>query len=93
MLREKFETWLADFFSNTILVLIGIYVINLGYLEDGSRYIIKLLDSSIKESNRILVELDIVTIIPKINNQDLSDLIDLKAKRVNKKKEKAERRH
>lgn len=93
MLREKFKTRLADFFPNTILVLIGIYVINLGYLEDGSHYITKLPDSSIKESNRILVELDIVTIIPEINNQDLSDLIDLKAKRVNKKKEKAERCH
>ncbi len=45
-----------------------------------------------KKSNRMLIELDTAAIIPKTNNQDLPDLIDLEAKRANKKKEKAEKR-
>ena len=39
----------------------------------------------------MLVKLDIATVILKTNNQDLSDQIDLEAKRVNKKKEKVKR--
>ena len=40
----------------------------------------------------MLVRLDTATVILKTNNQDLLDLIDLEVKRINKKKEKAERR-
>lgn len=38
-----------------------------------------------------MVGLDIAVVIPKTDNQDLTDLIDLKVKWVNKKKEKVER--
>lgn len=92
MLREKFETWPADFFPNAILVLVGIYVINLSYLEDRSLYITELPNDNIEESQRMLVGLDVAAIIPKTDNQNLPDLIDSIAKWVNKKKEKAKRR-
>ncbi len=91
MLREEFETWLADFFLNTTLITVGMHVTNLGYLKDGPPCFTELPNDSMEESNRILVGLDIATIIPKTDNQDLSDLIDLEVKRANKKKEKAER--
>lgn len=51
----------------------------------------ELSDGDIEESNKILVGLDIAIIIPETDNQDLLELIDFKAKRVNKMKKKAER--
>ena len=68
------------------------HIINLNYLKDRLFCFTKLLDNGIKELNRILVGLNTIAVILKTNNSDLLDLIDLEAKRVNKKKEKVERR-
>lgn len=68
------------------------YVINLGYLKDGPLRFIELLDGGIKEFNKILVGLNIATVIPETNKQNIPDLIDLETKRANKKNEKAKRR-
>ncbi len=92
MLGEEFKTWPADPLPDTILITVGIHVTNLGYLEDRPPHFTELLDGSTKESNKMLVRLDIAAIIPETDNQDLLDLIDLEAEWVNKKKEKAERR-
>lgn len=62
------------------LITIGIYITNLGYLEDGSPYFIELLDSDTKESNRMLIGLDIATVILETDDQDLPDLINLEVK-------------
>lgn len=51
----------------------------------------ELLKSATEESNRMLVRLNTVAFIPKIDNKDLPDLIDLEAEWANKKKEKAEK--
>ncbi len=68
------------------------YVTNLGYLKNGPLCFIKLPNGGMEESNRILVGLDIAAIIPKTNDQDILDLIDLEAELPNKKKEKVEKR-
>ena len=91
MLEEEFEIWLVDLLLNTILVIVGMHIINQSFLEDRSSYFTELLDSNTKELNKMLVELDIATVILEINYQDLSNLIDLKVKQANKKKEKAEK--
>lgn len=63
----------------------------LGYLENKPLHFTKLLDGNIKESNKMLVRLDITLIIPKTNDQDSSNCIDLETKRINKKEEKVKR--
>ena len=80
MLREEFETWLADLFSNSPLITVGIHVTNLNYLEDEPSCFKKLPDGDTEELNRMLVWLNIAAVIQKTYNPDLSDLIDLKAK-------------
>ena len=80
MFRKEFETWPADFLSNATLIIIGIHVTNLGYLQNKPPHFMELFDSNTKESNKILVRLDIAAIIPETNNQDLLDLIYLEAK-------------
>lgn len=92
MLREKFETWPADLFSDATLVTICIHVTNLGYLEDGSPYFLELLKGSMEKSNKMFVGLDTIAVISETNNWDLPDLIDLEVEWANKMKEKAKRR-
>lgn len=92
MLEKEFEMWPANFFFDTIFITIGMHVTNLGYLEDRSPYFTKFSYGSIEELNKILVRLDTVAVIPKTDNQDLSDLIKLEVEYANKKKEEAERR-
>lgn len=91
MFGIEFKTWSANLFSNGTFITISIYIINLGYWENRPSCFTEFPDCGIKESNRIWVGLDIATIIPKTNNQDLFDLIDLEAKWANKKKEKVKR--
>ena len=64
------------------------HVINLGYLENGLFCFIELSNGNTNKSNKMLIGLNIATIISKTNNQDLIDLIVLKTKQANKKKEK-----
>lgn len=80
MLGKKFKTWPADSLSNTIFVIMGIYVTNIGYLEDGSSCFTEISDGGIEESNKILKKLNIVAVIPKTHNQNLPDLINLETK-------------
>lgn len=91
MRGEKFKIWPTNLLPNTTLITIGIHVTNLGYLENISLYFKKLSNSNLEESNKILIKLDIATIIIETNNQDLPDLIDLKPKQTNKKKKKVVR--
>ena len=92
MLKEEFKTWLADPLPDAILIIISMHVTNLGYFEDGPLCFTELSDGGTKESNRLLLGLNTALVISEINNQYLLDLIDSKVKRVNKKKEKIERR-
>ena len=80
MFRKLFKMWLADLFLDAILITIGIYIINLGYLEDRSLYFTELPNDGTEELNRILVWLDIVAVIQKIDIQNLPDIIDLEVK-------------
>lgn len=91
ILREKFKTWPVDAFSNKTFITVNIYITNLDYLEDGLTHFTELLDGNIVDSSRMLISLDTTTVIFKIDNQDLPDLIDLKAEGINKKKKKTER--
>ena len=91
MLRKKFETWLANPFPNITLIIVGMHITNLGYLEDKSLCFMELPNNGMEKSYRMLVGLDTAAIIQETNNQNLPDLIDLEAKWTNKKKEKAER--
>lgn len=84
-------TWLRDPLSNIILVIVGMYVTNLCFLKNKSLCFMELKDGDIKESNKIRVGLNRAAIIPKTDNQNLPNLIDLEVKSANKKKEKAER--
>lgn len=72
-------------------VIVDMHVINLGYLEDRSPCFMKLPDGGIKELSRMLVGLDTSIVIPKIDKQNPSHLINLEIEPANKKKEKAER--
>lgn len=92
MFGEEIETWPVNPLPDTTLVIIGIYITNLSYLKDGPSHFMEFPDSSMEESNWMLVVLDIAAIIPETDNQDLPDLIDLKVEQANKKKDKAERR-
>ncbi len=92
MLREEFETWPVDPLPDTTLIIVGMHVTKLGYLEDGPPCFTELPDGGTEESNRMLVGLDTAAVIPETNDQDLPNLIDLEAERANKKKEKAKRR-
>lgn len=92
MLKKDFETCSADPLYNVTLITVGIHITNLSYLKDKSFCFIKFLNGNIKKSNKILVELNTSTIILKINDQDLLNLIDLEVKQINKKKEKAKKR-
>lgn len=71
MFGKEFEIWTADLFPDVTLIIVGIYVTNLSYLKDRPLWFIKLLDGGTKESNKMLVGLNIVVVIPKIDNQDL----------------------
>lgn len=68
MLKEEFKTWQTNPFFNATLIIVGIHVINLDYLEDGSPHLIELPDGSMDKSNKMLVELDIAGIFPETNN-------------------------
>lgn len=68
MFKEEFETWPTNLFSNIIFIKVDIHVTNLGYLKDVSFYFIEFFNGSIKESNKIFVELDIAVIILETNN-------------------------
>ena len=63
MLKKEFEIWLINPILNATLIIISINITNLDYLEDGLFHFTKLLDGNIKESNKILVELDPVAFI------------------------------
>lgn len=67
MLGEEFNTWSANPFSDMIFVIVSIYVINLGYLEDRCSRFMELSDGSTKESNKMLVGLDTVAVISNTN--------------------------
>ena len=68
MLKEEFETWSIDHLPNTTLIIFGIHITNVGYLEDRCPYFIELSDGNIEESNKILIELDTTAIILKTND-------------------------
>ncbi len=91
MLGEEFETWPADSLPNMTLIIVGMHIPNLGYLEDGLPHFMELPDSGTEELNRMLVGLNTAVVIPETDDQDLPDLIDLKVERANKKKEKVKR--
>ncbi len=67
------------------------YIINLSYLKDGLLYFTEFSEGNINELNKMLVGLDIATVISETDNQNLIDLIDLEVEWANKKKEKAKR--
>lgn len=77
MLEEEFKTWPADAIPDAILLILGIYVINLGYLEDRSPRVIELLDDGTEGLN---FGLDHATAIPDNNNNPSMDSSDLEAK-------------
>lgn len=91
MLGEDFEIWPIDPLFNVTLIIVDIYVTNLGYLKNRSPYFTELPDSVMEKLNKILVGLDTATVIPDIDDQDLSDRIDSKVEQAKKKKEKVER--
>ena len=62
-----------------IFITISMYIINLSYLEDKLFYFTKLPNGDIEKLDRILIRLDISAIIPKTDNQDLSNQIKLEA--------------
>ena len=68
MLEEEFETRPTDPLSNAIFIIVDIYIINLGYLENRPLHFMELLDSGTKEFNKILVGLNIATVIPETND-------------------------
>ncbi len=68
MVRKEFEIWLINLFFNLTLVIVDIYITNLGNLKDKPLCFTKLSDSNMDESNRILIILDIVAIIPVTKN-------------------------
>lgn len=68
MFKKEFKILLINPFPNVILVIVGMYVINLGYLNNGLFYFIKLLDDNTKELNKILVGLNTTIVISKTNN-------------------------
>lgn len=63
MLGEEYKTWPINPLLDGILVTIGIHVIKLGYLEDGSPHFTKLLEGGTEDSNRMLLRLDSAAII------------------------------
>ena len=77
MLGEEFKTWPADLLSNATLVILNMHVTNLDYLEDGPLCFMELLDGNTEKSNKMLVGLNTAAVIPKSNNQDPPNLIDL----------------
>ncbi len=68
ILGEKFEMWLADPLPDMTFIIVGMYVINLGYLEDGPFCFTELTNSDIEELNRMLIGLHTTTIIPKTDD-------------------------
>ncbi len=76
MLREELEIWPADLIPDAILFVLSIYVINLGYLEDGAPYIIELLDGDMRELD-LGLGLNYNAIISVNNNQPLLHLSGL----------------
>lgn len=92
MLGKESEMWPADPLPNVTLITVRIQITHMGYLEEASSLFTEHSDGGIEKSNKLLIELNTTAIIPEINNQNLMDLIDLKVKRINRKKEKFERR-
>lgn len=88
ILGGEFEIWPADPISDTKLIIIGIYVTNLGLIEDRSFCFIELLNGSTEKSNIMLVRLNITAVILEINNHHQPDLINLEIKQINKKKKR-----
>ena len=68
MLREEFETWLVDFFSNAILIIISMHVTNLSYLDDKPPCFTELPDGGTEELKRMLIGLNTATVILKIDD-------------------------
>ena len=60
--------WPVNLFFNVTLITIGMYVTNLGYLEDKFLYFTKLSNGNIEELDKILVGLDIAAIISETDN-------------------------
>ena len=68
MLKEEFKMWPVDLLPDAILITVGIYIINLGYLEDKFPCFIEFSDGNIDKLNRMLVGLDTTAIIPETDN-------------------------
>lgn len=70
--KEEFNMSLANLLFNAILVTVDMHVItNQGYPEDGLICFTKISNYSIKESNKMVVRLDIAAVIPKTNSQKI----------------------
>lgn len=80
MLKEEFETRLANFIFNTTLFTLGKHITNLNYLKNELFCFRKLLDSNMEELNKILEELDNIAIISNNDKKHLLDLFDLEVK-------------
>lgn len=91
MLEKKFKTWPTNLISNATLLIFGMHVINLSYLEDKPLYFTKFLDGGMKKSNKTLEKLDNTTAISNNDNKYLPDLPDLKAKWAKKKEKNAQK--
>lgn len=91
MLKDEFKIWSVNLFLDTTFIIVGIHVINLGYLKNRSLCFIKLSDDGTKEINKILIRLNIDVVISETDDQYLLDLIDLKTEQAKKKKKKVEK--
>ena len=91
MLKEEFKTWPVNSLPNITLIIIGMHVTNLDYLENKPFCFTELLNGGIEKLNRMLVRLDTATVIPETDNKYLLDLIDLEVEWINKKEKKAKR--
>ena len=72
MFKEEFNMWLANLFFNTILITVDMYVTtNQDYLENRLICFTEISNCSIKESNKMLVRLDIAAVISKTDGQKI----------------------
>lgn len=88
---EAFKMWSVDSLPNRTLITVSMHITNLDHLKDKTPRSTELPDSGMEKSNRILIGLDTVAIIPETDNQHLPNLIDSEAEWANKKKEKAKK--
>lgn len=49
MLKKEFKMWPTDPISDATLLVLGMYISNLDYLENGAFYVTKLPDSGTEE--------------------------------------------